>query len=57
MGQEKEIKELQERLASVESRLQHKSSSSKVIKFVLGFIIVFVLLLIFVGVFQFISAQ
>ncbi|GGD98029.1 hypothetical protein GCM10010911_66050 [Paenibacillus nasutitermitis] len=57
MENDKEIKELKERLTIVENKLQHKSQASNIIRFVLGFIIVFVLLLISIGVIQFISSS
>lgn len=53
MDHEKEIQELKERLASVERQLQHKSHSSALLKFVVGFFIVFILLMILIGVVQF----
>ncbi|MGG1635073.1 hypothetical protein [Paenibacillus sp. NRS-1760] len=55
--QEKEIQELKERLVNVEEKLQRKSNSSNALKFVLWFILIFVVLLIAIGVFQFISAS
>ncbi|WP_054026774.1 hypothetical protein [Bacillus sp. FJAT-28004] len=55
--QEKEIQELKERLVNVEEKLQRKSNSSNALKFVLGFILIFVVLLIAIGVFQFISSN
>jgi cytochrome c biogenesis protein CcdA len=57
MEQENEIQELKERLANVESQIQQKSHFSTVLKFALGFIIVFVFLLILIGIFQFINTS
>ena len=55
MENNEEIKELKERLTIVESELQHNSKLSEVLRFVIGFIIVLVILLISIGVFRFIS--
>jgi cytochrome c biogenesis protein CcdA len=55
--QEKEIQELKERLVNVEEKLQRKSNFSNALKFVLGFILIFVVLMIAIGVFQFISSN
>ncbi|WP_197286091.1 hypothetical protein [Paenibacillus sp. FJAT-27812] len=57
MEREKEIQELKKRLESVESKLQHRSNSYKTIKFIIGFIITIVVLLILIGVFQFVSSS
>ncbi|WP_176707647.1 hypothetical protein [Bacillus sp. FJAT-26390] len=57
MEREKEIQELKNRLESVESKLQHRSNSYKTIKFIIGFIITIVVLLILIGVFQFVSSS
>ncbi|NIK78971.1 hypothetical protein FHS15_004117 [Paenibacillus castaneae] len=57
MEHEVEIQKLKERLDTIESLLQHKPKSSNALKFVIGFIIVFILLLITIGVIQFIAAS
>ncbi|MFB9324719.1 hypothetical protein ACFFSY_02040 [Paenibacillus aurantiacus] len=54
---EKEIKELKERLTIVENKLLKPSRPSTGIKFLLGFVIVFVILLITIGILQFIGAS
>lgn len=57
MEHEVEIQKLKERLDTIESLLQQKPKSSNALKFVVGFIIVFILLLITIGVIQFIAAS
>ncbi|MBD7969276.1 hypothetical protein [Paenibacillus gallinarum] len=55
MEHEKEIQEIKERLKNVESQLKHKSKFSGFFKIGLIGIIIFVLFLIVVGSYQFIS--
>lgn len=55
MEQEKEIQELKERVASLENQVQNKSHGSNILRFSLTFIIVFVVLLVLIGIFQFIN--
>ncbi|MFD0961350.1 hypothetical protein [Paenibacillus chungangensis] len=55
MEQEKEIQELKERVASLENQVQNKSQGSNILRFSLTFIIVFVVLLVLIGIFQFIN--
>jgi len=55
LDSEKELQELKERLEKVEGQLQQKSKSSSVLRFIIGFIIAFVVLLFVIGVVQFMS--
>ncbi|OAB40282.1 hypothetical protein [Paenibacillus antarcticus] len=55
MNSDKELQELKERLAKVEGQLQQKSKFSSGLRFVIGFIIVFVVFLVVIGVVQFMS--
>ncbi|WP_162848592.1 hypothetical protein [Paenibacillus nanensis] len=54
MEQEKEIQELKRRIENLENQIQHKRSRAGMAGFGLSFIIVFVLLLVVIGIFQFI---
>jgi hypothetical protein len=54
---EKELQEIKERLINIESQLQQKAPSSRISPFLIGFIVVFIFLLISIGVINFISSQ
>ncbi|REE55339.1 hypothetical protein A8990_1735 [Paenibacillus taihuensis] len=57
MEHDKEIQELKERLGRVENQLQNRSHSFSLSKFIIGFIVVFVLMLITIGVVQYIASS
>lgn len=56
MDKEKEIQELKERMIRVESQLQQASRGSNSLKFIIGFIVTLFLLLMLIGIVQFVSA-
>jgi cell division septal protein FtsQ len=55
MEKEKEIQELKKRIASLENQVQNKPQASNKLRFSLTFIIVLVVLLVLIGIFQFIN--
>ncbi|NHN33374.1 hypothetical protein [Paenibacillus agricola] len=57
METEKEVQEIKERLTNVENQLQQKRRSSGLLQFLIGFVVVFLLLLISIGVIHFISSS
>lgn len=56
MGDEEEIRELKERLASVENQLQQRSSNSRVLSFIVWFVIMLFVIMTTIGIIQFIKA-
>lgn len=54
MDQDKEIQLINERLNLIEKQLSNKTKSSNTLNFLIGFIVVIVLLMIAIGVLQFV---
>lgn len=54
MDQDKEIQLINERLNLIEKQLSKKTKSSTTLNFLIGFIVVIVLLMIAIGVVQFV---
>ncbi|WP_284638097.1 hypothetical protein [Paenibacillus silviterrae] len=57
MDQDKELQQIKERLSTIEKQIQEKSRSSNVSKFIIGFVVVFILMMFLIGIVQFISTQ
>lgn len=57
MDHDKEIQQIKERLNDIEKQIQEKPRSSNMLKFLIGFVVVFILMMISIGIFQFIITQ
>ncbi|MFC5650620.1 hypothetical protein ACFPYJ_16100 [Paenibacillus solisilvae] len=57
MNQEKGLLEIKKRLESLENQAHNKTQVSGIVKFVISFMIVFVLMLVVIGLIQFIRTS
>ncbi|WP_179223681.1 hypothetical protein [Paenibacillus tyrfis] len=57
MDHDKEIQQIKERLNDIEKHIEEKPRSSNMLKFLIGFVVVFILMMTSIGIIQFISTQ